>query len=420
MTETETQGRVQERAVLCGLDTGRRGEYSSEESLRELAELADTAGAEVFATVVQQKSEPDTATLLGSGKLDEVAQICRANSVGLLIFDDELTGTQIRNIEERTHVRVIDRTALILDIFAARARSREGRLQVELAQLRYLLPRLTGFGGDLSRLGGGIGTRGPGESKLETDRRHIRRRIEALSRSLAEVAHRRGLLRSRREKDGIRTAAIVGYTNAGKSTLLNALTGADVLAEDKLFATLDPTARGLTLPDGREILLIDTVGFIRKLPARLVEAFHSTLEEAAAADLILNVCDASDPQARAQLAVSDGILEELGCVGTPQLLVLNKSDRAADGGFAPPPGREWVSVSAATGMGFDRLTAAVARLLPNRRKPVHLLVPYADGGAVEALRRYGILRRSEYTPEGILVEGEIDEDRSGLVERYRV
>ncbi|WP_343281934.1 GTPase HflX, partial [Ligaoa zhengdingensis] len=277
-----------QRALLVSVDAG---EFDAETSLAELEELADTAGAEVVAKVCQRRPEYDTATLIGSGRLDEIRQFAGENEVDLLIFDHELTASQIRNISDATGVDVIDRTMLILDIFAQRARTSEGRVQVELAQLRYRLPRLGGQGHALSRLGGGIGTRGPGESKLESDRRHIRRRIQALEEQLAELERRRGRQRARRRKDGVPTVAIVGYTNVGKSTLLNALTDAGVLAEDKLFATLDPTARALTLPDGRTVMLVDTVGLVRRLPHHLVEAFHSTLEEAAEADLLLNVCD---------------------------------------------------------------------------------------------------------------------------------
>ena len=292
MELTETYNDAPEVAVLVGIDMGT---YDAEVSIDELEELARTAGAVVSARVIQKRDKPDTATYIGSGRILEVKEYCENNDVDLLIFDCELSPSQQRNIENETNIRVIDRTMLILDIFAARARSGEGKIQVELAQLKYSLPRLGGKGKELSRLGGGIGTRGPGETKLESDRRHIRRRIQSLEEDLAEIAKRREQLRHRREKDGVETIAIIGYTNAGKSTLMNALTQAGVLAENKLFATLDPTSRALTLPDGREVMLIDTVGLIRRLPHHLVEAFKSTLEEAANATAILNVCDASDP-----------------------------------------------------------------------------------------------------------------------------
>lgn len=409
----------QERAVLCGIDTGTE-EFSSDSTLKELAQLAETAGAEVIATVLQKRPSPDPATLLGAGKLREIAQHCRDWQADLLIFDDELTGTQLRNIADLAGVRVVDRTALILDIFAARARSGEGRLQVELAQLEYLTTRLVGMREGLSRLGGGIGTRGPGESKLETDRRHIRRRIRTLQTAIDEISSRRGLLRAGRSRSGIPTAALVGYTNAGKSTLLNALTGAGVVAEDKLFATLDPTARGLSLPDGRRVVLIDTVGFIRKLPHHLVDAFRSTLEEAAQADLILNLCDASDPGAPEQLSVSDGILRELGCEGKPQLVLLNKCDRIPGGVPLLPglSGRESVPISAKTGEGFYEMLRAVARLLPVKRECVRLALPYAKTALVEELRRFGTVDTIDYREDGIHLEGTLDADRIHLVEPY--
>ena len=274
------------RAILVAVDTG---EYDAETSLLELEELARTAGVEVAATSIQKRPAPDSATVVGSGRLRELTEDLERLEADMLIFDCELTGSQTRNIGDVTGVAVVDRTMLILDIFAARARSSEGRLQVELAQLRYRLPRLAGNSENLSRLGGGIGTRGPGETKLETDRRHIRSRIQKLEEELRDLTRRREQMRSRRKKDGIITAAIVGYTNVGKSTLLNALTDAGVLAENKLFATLDPTARALLLPDGRSVMLIDTVGLVRRLPHNLVEAFKSTLEEAASADVLLCV-----------------------------------------------------------------------------------------------------------------------------------
>lgn len=296
-----------QRAVLVAVDTG---EYDARVSLDELEELAVTAGAETAAKVLQKRSGFDPATVIGSGRLSEIAEFCRGDGADLVVFDCELSPAQMRNIEDACGVPVIDRTTLILDIFAQRAVTAEGKLQVELAQLRYRLPRLTGLGGALSRLGGGIGTRGPGESQLETDRRHIRRRIAALQDQLAELEKRRGLLRARRKKEGITTVAIVGYTNVGKSTLLNALTNAGVLVEDKLFATLDPTSRALSLPDGREVLLIDTVGLVRRLPHQLVEAFKSTLEEAANADLLWCVCDASSDETDEQVAVTRRLMEE--------------------------------------------------------------------------------------------------------------
>ena len=392
-----TPSQERETALLVSVDTG---EFDAEASLDELEDLARTAGAEVLAQVVQKRESPDKATCIGSGRLEEIAALCESHDIALIIFDRELTATQLRNIEDATGRRVIDRTTLILDIFAGRARSAEGRLQVELAQLQYLLPRLTGQGTALSRLGGGIGTRGPGETKLESDRRHIRRRIDSLKRQLTDVQRQRQLRRARREKDGVHTVALVGYTNAGKSTLMNALTDAGVLAEDKLFATLDPTARALKLPDGRQVLLIDTVGFVRRLPHHLVDAFRSTLEEAAEADVILNLCDLSSPDAAEHLEVTKSLLEELGCGGRPVIPVLNKCDKAPDA-LLPEAGRGAVRISALTGQGVPALLQAIAAALPPDRRRVRLLLPFSQGGLAEQCRREGMVEQEEYTPEGV-------------------
>ncbi|MGI6265129.1 MAG: GTPase HflX [Acutalibacteraceae bacterium] len=362
-----------ERAVLVAIDTG---DYDVDSSLAELAELTRTAGGEVVGEMTQRRESPDKATAIGSGRLEELAGICETNGVDLVIFDEELTATQHRNLEDALPCRVIDRTALILDIFAARARSAEGRLQVELAQLQYRLPRLAGQGQALSRLGGGIGTRGPGETKLESDRRHIRRRIASLKEQLEAVERQRQNRRQRRQKDGLRSVALVGYTNAGKSTLMNALTDAGVLAEDKLFATLDPTARALKLPDGRQVLLLDTVGFVRRLPHQLVQAFRSTLEEATAADVLINVCDVSDPEVAQQREVTVELLRQLGCADQPVITAYNKCDRAPVSDDLP----EGIAISAVTGMGLDALLSAVARALPPDRRRVTLLLPFQEGG----------------------------------------
>ena len=312
-----------QRAILISIDTG---DYDAEASLEELKELMRSAGGETIATVSQKRDKPDSATCLGSGRLLEVKEFAQANDIDLLVFDCELTPTQIRNLEAETDIRTIDRTMLILDIFALHAKTNEGKLQVELAQLKYLMPRLTGKGREMSRLGGGIGTRGPGESKLETDRRHIRRRIETLKEELSHITDRRNQLRSRRSKDGIITVAIVGYTNAGKSTLMNTLTQAGVLSEDKLFATLDPTSRSLKLPNGVSVMMIDTVGLVRRLPHHLVEAFKSTLEEAALADIIVNVCDATSEEYQLHLDVTTSLLHDLGCENSPIITAFNKCD----------------------------------------------------------------------------------------------
>lgn len=409
---------IKERAVLCGICMDSKDEYKVEQSLNELRELAFTAGAEVVGTAVQNKAEPEAATFLGSGKLKEIAEQSKLQDASLLVFDDELSGTQIKNIEAITELRVIDRTSLILDIFAQRARSREGRLQVELAQLQYLMPRLTGLRSDLSRLGGGIGTRGPGETKLESDRRHLRRRINALERNIDEISKRRNLLRSRRGKEGFLTVAIVGYTNAGKSTLINVLTGSDIMAEDMLFATLDPSVRGIKLEDGRKVLFVDTVGFIRKLPHHLINAFRSTLEEAEQADLILNICDASDPDAQVQLETSDSILKELHCEEKPQLVVLNKSDLSSGGIHLP--GRETVSISAKTHEGLPALLEKIGVMLPGSRKHLNLLLPYDKAGLVDKMISLGEVLKTDYTEEGIRVDGYIDARWEYLISDYEI
>lgn len=401
-----------ESALLVGVDSG---DFDCEVSLDELAELAKTAGAEVIAKVTQKREKPDAATYIGRGRLDEIKDFCKENEIDLLIFDCELTPSQQRNIEDITDVRVIDRTELILDIFALRARSGEGKLQVELAQLKYSLPRLGGKGTSLSRLGGGIGTRGPGETKLETDRRHIRRRIKSLEDNLEALSRRRKLARTRREKDGAQTIAIVGYTNAGKSTLMNTLTKAGVLAENKLFATLDPTARALTLPDGRKVMLIDTVGFIRRLPHGLVEAFKSTLEEAVSATLILNVCDASSPDCAEHLDVTNRLLDELGCAGKPTIAVFNKCDIAPDTGWLTA-GLRSVKISALSGEGLDNLLNEIVKALPPTRKKVSLLLPYNMGSDAAILRNDGAVEVEEYRPDGLFMTVTAD---INLLERYQ-
>lgn len=390
-----------ERALLVSLDTG---DFDAQVSLEELAELARSAGAEVRGSVLQRRSAPDPATCIGAGRLEEIRQVCQNDDIDLLIFDRELTATQHRNLEDLSGVRVVDRTTLILDIFAGRAHSAEGRLQVELAQLQYLLPRLAGQGTALSRLGGGIGTRGPGETQLETDRRHIRRRIGYLKNQLEQVKKRRALTRQRREKEGRLTVALVGYTNAGKSTLMNALTAAGVLAEDRLFATLDPTARALRLPDGREVLLVDTVGLVRRLPHQLVEAFHSTLEEAVQADAILNVCDAASPEAEEQLQLTEDLLRELRAEEAdrpepPTLRVYNKCDLL--GGPIALGGRRAVAISAATGAGLTQLLDTLAAVLPPDRRRVQVLIPFREGALAERCRRQGAVEKEQFTPEGV-------------------
>ena len=390
------------KTVLAALDTG---EYDAESSMKELTELARTANAEVVAALVQKRPAPDSATVLGEGKIDELSELVRDLGANLVVFDTELTASEIRNIEDIVDVRVIDRTMLILDIFAGRAVSNEGKLQVELAQLKYRLPRLMGIGRSLSRLGGGIGTRGPGEKQLETDRRHIQRRIEKLEADLKELESRRELSRRRRRKDNVLTAAIVGYTNAGKSTLLNRLTDAGVLAEDKLFATLDLTSRAVELPDGRSVIIIDTVGLIRRLPHHLVEAFRSTLEEAANADIILHVSDISDPEVQDKTLTTQKLLAELGCAEIPVINVLNKCDTVD---YEIPEDDTTVCISARSGDGIDRLLELIAKNLPETSKRMKLLIPYDKAGFSAEIRALGKVFSEEYTPEGVLVDALVD------------
>ncbi|MCQ2477320.1 MAG: GTPase HflX [Clostridia bacterium] len=401
-----------EKAVLVAVDTG---EYDCDSSLAELEELTMTAGAEVVGFITQKRDKPDNALFLGSGRLEELAEYCENNEIDVVIVDSELTPVQQRNVENAVKVRVIDRTTLILDIFAQRAVSNEGKLQVELAQLKYNLPRLTGQGTKLSRLGGGIGTRGPGETKLESDKRHIRRRIKTLEDELEELEKRRNLARARREKDRVETVVIVGYTNAGKSTLMNTLTQAGVLAQDKLFATLDPTSRALTLPDGRKVMLIDTVGFIRRLPHNLVEAFKSTLEEAVCAKVILNVCDCSDPECAEHLEVTNSLLDELGCKDKPIISVLNKCDLPISENI-PRNLPLSVEISAVDGRGLDKLLQTISEVLPPSRARVKMLIPYSDGAAAAALRRDGVIAEEAYREDGLWFDITADVE---LIDRYK-
>ena len=403
------------KAVLITVDTG---EFDAELSLKELEELAHTAGAEVVGQVMQKRPSPDTATYIGSGRLAELTAELEALGAELLIFDCELTANQTRNIENITDVRAIDRTTLILDIFAQRALSAEGRIQVELAQQKYRLAHLAGKGISMSRLGGGIGTRGPGESKLETDRRHIRRRIELLEDDLKEIRRRRDLIRKRRKKDSVLTAAVVGYTNVGKSTLLNALTDAGVLAENKLFATLDITSRSIELPDGRSVLLTDTVGLIRRLPHHLVEAFKSTLEEAANADIILNVIDISSDDAYGQAQVTNELLSELGCDDIPKINVLNKCDKLP-GWVNIPEDSTTVKISAKEQTGFDRLLEVIAANLPEQAVRGSFVIPYDKGSLLNTIRADGKIFSEEYTEKGTLIDALVDKKVYYLVEEYR-
>lgn len=402
------------KAVIACVDTGK---FDAEVSISELSELAASANAEVVGEIIQKRPACDPATCMGSGRLEELKEQIDALDAKLVIFDQELTGIQVRNIEKILDVRVIDRTTLILDIFARRARTKEGKLQVELAQQKYRLPRLTGIGTSLSRLGGGIGTRGPGETKLETDKRHIRKRISYLEKELEELKKHRNFSRSRRKKDGILCAAIVGYTNVGKSTLLNALTDAGVLAENKLFATLDITSRSIELPDGRSVMLIDTVGLISRLPHNLVEAFKSTLEETASADIILHVQDLSSPERESQAEVTHSLLSELGCDGIPKLNVMNKLDSALypDTVFEDD---STVLISAREQIGFDRLLERISAMLPETSRRMKLLIPYDKTSLLGKIRIEGKIFSEEYTDSGTLADALVDIKLVDLVSEF--
>lgn len=413
-----------ERAILAGVHTDNPNKLldTTNESLDELCELAKTAGVEVVGYVIQNRPAPDNATYLGEGKLDELLNAAQELDADVVIFDDELSPVQVRNISDHLDMKVLDRTSLILDIFAMRAITKEGKIQVELAQLKYMLPRLTGMGQALSRLGGGIGTRGPGETKLETDRRHIRRRIEFLTEELKEVQKHRDLLRVRRAKDNQTVVALVGYTNAGKSTLLNLLTDASVLAENKLFATLDPTQRSLTLSDNRKILLVDTVGFIRKLPHHLVKAFKSTLEEAALADVLVHVIDISNDEYETHIKVVDNILEELGASGKPTIAALNKIDLAEDKIIPKTIDActKTVCISAQNKIGIDELVEIIEAVVPGQKRDVVLNIPYSDAGCVSALHENQLVNSEQYTPDGILINAKIDAQCYDKMRKYIV
>jgi len=391
----------QERVLLAGVHTGCRDVLSdtTEESMAELSELVKTAGGEVVCQVIQNKSDLEAATYMGEGKLEEIKEAVTAMDIDVVVFDDELSPIQLRNITDFLEVKVIDRTILILDIFAMRAKSGEGKLQVELAQLKYRLPRLRGLGTQMSRTGGGIGTRGPGETKLESDRRHISRRISALEEEIRELAKHRELLRSRRKKDGTITACLVGYTNAGKSSLLNKLTDAGVLAENKLFATLDTTSRGLVLEDNRKIILIDTVGFIRKLPHHLVEAFKSTLEETVVADFLIHVVDVSNPQHENHIQVVNSVLSDIGASGKPEIIVYNKTDLLEDMSEVMPREKS-VGISVLKNKGIDDLLELIGDVAPGKKKEISVLIPYSEGALVSRLHETQKILSEEYTETG--------------------
>lgn len=410
-TTKEVEAVEQERAVLVGMDND-----EGYDTLEELNELAKTAGALVVGKVRVRRRTIDNATYVGSGKANELSLMGSELEADLFIFDDELSAIQLRTLEETLGARVIDRTTLILDIFAARATSREGKLQVELAQMRYRLPRLIGQGQVLSRLGGGIGTRGPGEKKLEIDRRRIRRRVFELETELSEIEKQRGLRRESRKANRVPLVALVGYTNAGKSTMLNALTDSNVLAEDKLFATLDPVVRKITLSGGTEALLSDTVGFINKLPHDLVEAFKSTLEEVSNSDLILQVVDISCPYHEKQMRVVDGVLESLHAADIPRIIVFNKAD-AIPSCDLPAESENRINVSALRGTGIEKLLSAVELKLNSARTEVDILVPYSKYEAVSMIRDRGMLLSEEHTETGTHIRALLDAESIGQLRK---
>lgn len=398
-----------ERVILVGV-SAREGD-DTENSMKELEELAKTAGAVTVGAVIQNRESVHPATYVGKGKIDEIKELIWETDADGIICDDELTPAQMNNLQEELDTKVMDRTLLILDIFAGRAKTSEGKIQVELAQLKYRQSRLTGFGRAMSRLGGGIGTRGPGEKKLEMDRRLIKNRIAQLSRELKEVRKHREITREQRLRTKIPVIAIVGYTNAGKSTLLNTLTGAGVLEEDQLFATLDPTTRNLKLPSGQEILLTDTVGFIRKLPHHLIEAFKSTLEEAKYADVILHVVDASNPQMEQQMYTVYETLRGLEVVDKPILTAFNKQDKEGVSGTAKDfQADEVVFISAKTGMGLDRLTESLEQILRKGKMAIEHVYPYEEAGKIQTIRKYGELLEEEYREEGVFVRAYVPVD----------
>ena len=409
----EEFGRLEERVILIGVQTA--ADENVEVSLDELEELASTAGAVTVGKVIQNREAVHPGTYIGKGKIEEVRALVYALNATGVICDDELSPAQLNNLERELDCKVMDRTLLILDIFAARAVTSEGKIQVELAQLRYRAARLVGLRESLSRLGGGIGTRGPGEKKLETDRRLILTRISALKQELVQVEKHRELIRSGRARGNMKTVAIVGYTNAGKSTLLNKLTGSEVLSEDKLFATLDPTTRLLNLQDGQQILLTDTVGFIHKLPHHLIEAFKSTLEEAKYADYIIHVVDSSNPQAEMQMHVVYETLRELGVMGKKIITLFNKQDVPGACVLRDFKSDYSLKISARTGQGLEELGELLARLLAEDQIYMERIFPYQEAGKIQLIREYGQLLSEEYTETGILVKARVPREIYGKV-----
>lgn len=409
-----------ERAVLVGLSCpGFTADQDADErTMDELKALAETAGAQAVAMTLQRRPAPDARTFIGEGKAEEVKTLAEANEATLILFDNELSPSQMSNLEELTGCTVLDRSALILDIFAQRARTGEGKLQVELAQYQYILPRLSGLGKSMSRLGGGIGTRGPGESKLESDRRHIRRRIDKLKEDLEQVRQVRAVQRRQRKKTEMPMVAIVGYTNAGKSTLLNTLTDAGIQANDRLFDTLDPTTRKKRISDTQEILLSDTVGFIRKLPHHLVSAFKATLEELAYADLLLHVVDVSDENWQQQAETVEKVIAQLGAQDIPRLMVYNKADKCDPDVIPFYRQDEGVKISAKTGAGVDALLSAIETALGKGKHRVRLLIPYQDGAVLDMLHREAQIEATDYAAEGTLVDAIVDDKTYGRVAAY--
>lgn len=404
----EETGQTEERVILVAVQAGISTD--AEDSLDELEELARTAGAVTVGKIIQNREEVHPGTYIGKGKIEEVRSLIYAMDATGIICDDELSPAQFNNLERELECKIMDRTLLILDIFAAHAVTSEGKIQVELAQLRYRAARLSGLGSSLSRLGGGIGTRGPGEKKLETDRRLIRARISALKKELVQVEKHRELIRAGRNRNNIKTAAIVGYTNAGKSTLLNKLTGADVLSENKLFATLDPTTRLMSLKDGQQILLTDTVGFINKLPHHLVEAFKSTLEEATYADYIIHVVDASSPKAEMQMQVVYETLKELGALGKKTITLFNKQDMPEVHQIRDMKSDYSLRISAKTGEGLNELDALLGKILTEEQIYFERLFSYREAGKIGLIREYGQVLSEEYTQDGIAVKARVSRE----------
>ena len=409
---------INQKAILVGMVSSKSELDACNASLDELERLLSTAGGEAFCRVVQVKDSHDPRTCLGSGKINEISEICKSNGIDLIIFDFELSPSQIRNIEDDTGVDVIDRTMLILDIFALHAVSGEGKMQVELAQLKYTAPRLIGKGTELSRQEGRIGTRGPGESKLENDRRYIKRRITAIEDSIKEMEKNRITMRASRDRSGLPKIAIVGYTNAGKSTLLNYLTDAGVIAEDKLFATLDPTTRRLSLPEGETVLLTDTVGLIRNLPHHLIKAFKSTLDEASYADILMIVIDASDAECEEQLNVTKGLLAELEAVDKPTIYVYNKCDNCE---ILPKSAEDnTVFISAKNGQGVDELLKVIENVVRSGKIKLTLELPYSDSAKLNSLYNDATVEKVEYLDECISVSVVIEKAKKSIYERFMV